>query len=134
MKPASLFERYRLGSLDLKNRIVMAPMTRARSLQPGNIPSALMAEYYRQRASAGLIITEATQISPQGQGILTDARHPFAGAGFRMAAHDGAVHQAGGVIFLSSGTLGECRTPVFTRRSARRPVSAGPGRAGVGGE
>jgi N-ethylmaleimide reductase len=46
----------------------MAPMTRARSLQPGNIPSALMAEYYRQRASAGLIITEATQISPQGQG------------------------------------------------------------------
>lgn len=68
MKPASLFERYRLGSLDLKNRIVMAPMTRARSLQPGNIPSALMAEYYRQRASAGLIITEATQISPQGQG------------------------------------------------------------------
>jgi N-ethylmaleimide reductase len=44
----------------------MAPMTRARALQPGNIPSALMAAYYQQRASAGLIITEATQISPQG--------------------------------------------------------------------
>ncbi len=62
MQRISLFERYRLGQQDLKNRIVMAPMTRARSLQPGNIPSALMAEYYRQRASAGLIITEATQI------------------------------------------------------------------------
>ncbi len=46
----------------------MAPMTRARALQPGNVPSALMAAYYQQRASAGLIITEATQISPQGQG------------------------------------------------------------------
>lgn len=66
MQRISLFERYRLGQQALKNRIVMAPMTRARSLQPGNIPSALMAEYYRQRASAGLIITEATQISPQG--------------------------------------------------------------------
>ena len=52
MQRTSLFERYRLGQQDLKNRIVMAPMTRARSLQPGNIPSALMAEYYRQRASA----------------------------------------------------------------------------------
>ncbi len=49
MQRTSLFERYRLGQQDLKNRIVMAPMTRARSLQPGNIPSALMAEYYRQR-------------------------------------------------------------------------------------
>ena len=55
MNQTSLFERYRLGDLNLKNRIVMAPMTRARALQPGNIPSTLMAEYYRQRASAGLI-------------------------------------------------------------------------------
>lgn len=99
MKPASLFERYRLGSLDLKNRIVMAPMTRARSLQPGNIPSALMAEYYRQRASAGLIITEATQISPQGQGYSwTPGIHsPEQVSGWQLTT--GAVHQAGGVIF-----------------------------------
>lgn len=68
MNSLSLFDRYRIGTLPLKNRIVMAPMTRARALQPGNIPSALMAEYYRQRASAGLIVTEATQISPEGQG------------------------------------------------------------------
>ena len=53
MNSLSLFDRYRIGTLPLKNRIVMAPMTRARALQPGNIPSALMAEYYRQRASAG---------------------------------------------------------------------------------
>lgn len=52
MNSLSLFDRYRIGTLPLKNRIVMAPMTRARALQPGNIPSALMAEYYRQRASA----------------------------------------------------------------------------------
>ncbi len=49
MNSLSLFDRYRIGTLPLKNRIVMAPMTRARALQPGNIPSALMAEYYRQR-------------------------------------------------------------------------------------
>ena len=99
MQRISLFERYRLGQQDLKNRIVMAPMTRARSLQPGNIPSALMAEYYRQRASAGLIITEATQISPQGQGYSwTPGIHsPEQVSGWQLTT--GAVHQAGGVIF-----------------------------------
>lgn len=115
MNRSSLFDRYRLGQQDLKNRIVMAPMTRARSLQPGNIPSSLMAEYYRQRASAGLIITEATQISPQGQGYSwTPGIHsPQQVSGWQLTT--GAVHQAGGVIFLSSGTSGECRTPVFIR-------------------
>ena len=99
MNQTSLFERYRLGDLNLKNRIVMAPMTRARALQPGNIPSTLMAEYYRQRASAGLIITEATQISPQGQGYSwTPGIHsPEQVAGWQLTT--GAVHQAGGVIF-----------------------------------
>ncbi len=99
MNRSSLFDRYRLGQQDLKNRIVMAPMTRARSLQPGNIPSSLMAEYYRQRASAGLIITEATQISPQGQGYSwTPGIHsPEQVSGWQLTT--GAVHQAGGVIF-----------------------------------
>ena len=68
MNRSSLFDRYRLGQQDLKNRIVMAPMTRARSLQPGNIPSSLMAEYYRQRSGAGLILTEATSVTPMGVG------------------------------------------------------------------
>ncbi|MEX1841409.1 alkene reductase [Enterobacter cloacae] len=99
MSNTSLFAGYKIGHLHLKNRIVMAPMTRARSLQPGNIPSALMAEYYRQRASAGLIITEATQISPQGQGYSwTPGIHSSEQvAGWQLTT--GAVHQAGGVIF-----------------------------------
>lgn len=59
---------YFLNRLELKNRYVMAPMTRSRSSQPGDIPNLLMSEYYKQRCSAGLIITEATQISLQGKG------------------------------------------------------------------
>lgn len=64
----SLFDTIELGAISLKNRIVMAPLTRMRSKQPGNIPYALNAEYYAQRASAGLIISEATQISKQAEG------------------------------------------------------------------
>ena len=99
MNTLSLFDRHRIGTLPLKNRIVMAPMTRARALQPGNIPSALMAEYYRQRASAGLIVTEATQISPEGQGYSwTPGLHSADQiAGWQLTTR--AVHQAGGVIF-----------------------------------
>ena len=62
-----LFTPYRLGRLTLPNRIVMPPMTRARA-GAGHVPAPMMADYYAQRASAGLIITEGTQISPQGQG------------------------------------------------------------------
>jgi N-ethylmaleimide reductase len=62
----SLFSSYRLGPLELPNRIVMAPMTRCRAL--GGVPNALMREYYTQRASAGLIITEGTSPSPNGLG------------------------------------------------------------------
>ena len=57
-----------LGAIELRNRIVMAPLTRLRAIEPGDIPTPLMAEYYTQRASAGLIITEAAQISPVGKG------------------------------------------------------------------
>lgn len=52
-----------MGAITAANRIFMAPLTRLRSIEPGDIPTPLMAEYYRQRASAGLIISEATQIS-----------------------------------------------------------------------
>lgn len=99
MKNRSLFEPWQLNDIHLKNRIVMAPMTRARTLQPGNIPTALMANYYQQRASAGLIITEATQISPQGQGYSwTPGMHTAEQiAGWRLTTD--AVHQSGGVIF-----------------------------------
>ena len=63
-----LFEPVRLGRYDLPHRMVMAPLTRSRARQPGNVPSALNACYYAQRASAALIVTEATQVSQQGQG------------------------------------------------------------------
>lgn len=88
-----------LGDLTLKNRIAMAPMTRARSGKE-RIPNSMMAEYYRQRASAGLLISEATTVSPQGNGwnespgIYTDAMVE----GWKGVVD--AVHQADGVIFL----------------------------------
>lgn len=63
-----LLQPLQIGPLTLPNRVFMAPLTRLRSLEPGDVPTALMAEYYRQRASAGLIITEATQISFQAKG------------------------------------------------------------------
>ncbi|ASI61114.1 alkene reductase [Raoultella ornithinolytica] len=99
MENRTLFDSYYLKALSLKNRIVMAPMTRARALQPGNVPSALMAAYYQQRASAGLIITEATQISPQGQGYSwTPGLHSAEQIeGWRLSTE--AVHRAGGIIF-----------------------------------
>lgn len=68
MKYQNLFKEYNLSGNHLKNRFLMAPMTRSRSSQPGDIPNALMAEYYAQRSTAGLIITEAVQISLQGMG------------------------------------------------------------------
>ncbi|UNY98286.1 alkene reductase [Zhouia spongiae] len=64
----TLFTPYTMGTIKLKNRFLMAPMTRSRSSQPGDVPNRLMAEYYGQRASAGIIITEATQVSLQGKG------------------------------------------------------------------
>jgi N-ethylmaleimide reductase len=63
-----LFQPYRLGPFNLKHRILMAPLTRSRARQPGNVPSSLTACYYAQRASAALIVSEATQVSMQGQG------------------------------------------------------------------
>lgn len=102
----SLFEPISLGSLTLKNRIVMAPMTRSRATQPGNIPNDLMAEYYAQRASAGLIITEGAPISPVARGysltpgIYTEAQI----AGWQKVTQ--AVHDRGGKIFIQLWHVG----------------------------
>ena len=68
MSSSSLFGPVRLGDLSLENRIFLPPLTRCRSTQPGDIPNALMAEYYAQRTQAGFLITEGTQIEPRGQG------------------------------------------------------------------
>ncbi len=100
-----LFSPYRLGCLDLPNRIVMAPLTRSRAGE-GGIPTPLMAEYYAERASAGLIITEASQISAEGQGyegtpgIYTEPQI----AGWELLTH--AVHTCGGRIFLQLWHVG----------------------------
>src|SRR6195952_3640027 len=98
MAAKKLLSSYQLGSIELKNRVVMAPMTRSRAI--GNVPNALMAEYYAQRAGAGLIITEGTSPSPNGLGY---ARIPGA---FSQEQVDGwkkvtnAVHDKGSKIFL----------------------------------
>ncbi len=95
-----------LGPLSLPNRMVMAPMTRARTSQPGNVPNALMASYYAQRASAGLIVTEATQVSPQGQGYsFTPGIHSEAQVQGWRGVTD-AVHRAGGRIVLQLWHVG----------------------------
>ena len=102
--------RSQLGPLALPNRVVMAPMTRNRA-GAGNVPTALAAEYYAQRASAGLIVTEATQVSPQGvgypgtPGIHTDAQVE----GWRRVTD--AVHAAGGRIFLQLWHVGRISHP-----------------------
>jgi len=94
----NLFEPLRVGPLTLPNRLVMAPLTRCRAKQPGNIPWELNATYYAQRASAGLIVSEATQVCPEGQGYLwTPGMHtPEQQAGWRIVTD--AVHAAGGRI------------------------------------
>ncbi len=107
------FEPLKLGSIELPNRVVMSPMTRSRSSQPGDVPNKLMAEYYAQRASAGLIITEATQISRQGQGYsFTPGIYSAAQIeGWRKVTS--AVHRASGRIFLQLWHVGRMSHPVF---------------------
>ena len=106
-----LFEPYELGALTLPHRIVMAPLTRSRARQPGNIPTTLNACYYAQRASAALIISEATQVSMQGQGYAwTPGIHTREQVdGWRLVTD--AVHEAGGRIFLQLWHVGRISHP-----------------------
>ena len=108
----NLFSPYRLGGLALKNRLVLSPMTRNRALE-GNVPNPIAATYYAQRASAGLLITEATQVSPQGMGyIRTPGMHsPAQVAGWKTITD--AVHQAGGKIFAQLWHVGRVSHPDF---------------------
>jgi N-ethylmaleimide reductase len=103
---AHLFEPLTLGDITLQNRIIMAPLTRMRSRQPGNIPYALNAEYYAQRATAGLIISEATQVSQQGQGYpATPGIHsPEQVEGWKLVTD--SVHRKGGKILLQLWHVG----------------------------
>lgn len=120
MEHRSLFEPVSLGSIVLKNRIVMPPLTRQRAAQPDDIPTALMATYYQQRASAGLIISEGTQIEPRGQGYAwTPGIYSQAQLhGWRTVTD--AVHAEGGVIFAQLWHVGR------VSHTALQPDNAAP--------
>lgn len=106
MKHAALFTPIDMGRITLKNRIVLPPLTRQRSAQPGDIATDLMATYYRQRASAGFMVSEGTQIEPRGQG------YAWTPGIYSQAQIDGwrkvteAVHAEGGVIFAQLWHVG----------------------------
>jgi len=106
-----LLQPYKLGALNLPHRIVMAPLTRSRAGQPGNVPTPLNACYYEQRAPAALIISEATQVSLQGQGYAwTPGIHSREQVqGWRLVTE--AVHEAGGRIFLQLWHVGRISHP-----------------------
>lgn len=108
-----LFEPMRMGRLTLPHRVAMAPLTRSRARQPGNVPTPLNAAYYVQRSSAALIISEATQISMQGQGYAwTPGIHSREQIeGWRLVTH--AVHAAGGRIFLQLWHVGRISHPIL---------------------
>ncbi|KVM70763.1 alkene reductase [Burkholderia gladioli] len=108
----TLFDPLVVGDLTLPNRIVMAPLTRARSGDE-RVPNALMARYYAERASAGLILTEATSVTPQGvgyaktPGIWSDEQVE----GWKLVTQ--AVHEAGGKIFMQLWHVGRISDPIF---------------------
>jgi 2,4-dienoyl-CoA reductase-like NADH-dependent reductase (Old Yellow Enzyme family) len=109
---SQLFESVRLGELELSNRIVMAPLTRCRATG-GRVPNDLMREYYVQRASAGLILTEATSVTPMGVGYPNTpgiwSREQV--AGWKKITE--AVHEAGGRIMLQLWHVGRISHPVY---------------------
>lgn len=117
----ALFQPVTLGAIECPNRVLMAPLTRGRS-DPGSIPNAMMAEYYRQRAGAGLIISEATGISVEGlgwpaaPGIWSEAQTE----GWKLTTE--AVHKAGGRIILQLWHMGRLVHPDFL--GGNPPVSA----------
>lgn len=108
-----LFQPFELGGQLLPNRILMSPLTRARATQPGDTPNEMNARYYAQRASVGLIISEASQISPQGKGYaFTPGIHSREQVeGWRKVTS--AVHDAGGRIHLQLWHVGRISHPAL---------------------
>jgi N-ethylmaleimide reductase len=122
MTARTLFDSYQLGPLRLKNRIVMAPLTRSRAGE-GDVPGELNAEYYEQRAGAGLIISEATQVSRQGQGYLWTPGI-YSGqqvAGWKTVVN--AVHGHGGLMFLQMWHVGRI-SHVTLQPGGNSPISS----------
>jgi N-ethylmaleimide reductase len=123
----TLFDSIRFGDIAAANRIVMAPLTRDRA-GPGQTPTPLMATYYGQRASAGMIVAEATQISPEGQGYLDTPGiySPGQVAGWRRVTD--AVHAKGGKIVLQLWHVGRI-SHVSLQPNGQAPVSSTARRA-----
>ena len=102
-----------IGDLKLPNRVIMAPLTRNRATMPGRVPNRLMRDYYAQRATAGLIISEATSVEPAGvgypqtPGIWSDEQV----AGWRQVTE--GVHEAGGQILCQIWHVGRISDPVY---------------------
>ena len=137
-----LFTAVRMGSLELRNRIVMAPITRMRANNPGRTPTALHAEYYAQRASAGLIVGECTEISPDAYGwadtpglwsreqvrewrIVTEAVHRKGGLMYAQLWHTGAMSHPdffGGQLPMSASDVNPGQESVTP--SGRKPTVA----------
>ncbi len=118
----SLFDPISMGALRLPNRIIMSPLTRSRAAEDTRVPVPLMAEYYAQRATTGLIISEATIVDPMGAGyaatpgIYSDEQIE----GWQLVTK--AVHEAGGRIFLQLWHVGRISDPSFL--NGKPPVSA----------
>lgn len=108
----SLFDPIQVGDLHLPNRIIMAPLTRCRA-EAGRVPGALMAEYYVQRASAGLIISEATAVTPQGVGYPDTPGIWSAEQVQGWKNITSAVHAAGGRIVLQLWHVGRISDPHY---------------------
>jgi 2,4-dienoyl-CoA reductase-like NADH-dependent reductase (Old Yellow Enzyme family) len=137
----TLFDAYDLSGRPLRNRVVMAPMTRARA--PGHLPNEETARYYAQRASAGLIVTEGTPISPEGNGFVdcpglwsdaqvsawrqvTDAVHDLGGTIFTQIWHVGRMShvslQPGGAAPVSSTSTQAANSSAFGYDESGRPA------------
>lgn len=116
-----LFTKLKVGALELSNRIIMAPLTRCRAVGGKRVPNQLMAEYYTQRASAGLIISEATSISPMGvgypdtPGIWSEDQVK----GWKIITQ--SVHNAGGKILLQLWHVGRISDPFYL--NGRLPIA-----------
>jgi N-ethylmaleimide reductase len=123
----TLYSPFNLGPITLANRMVMAPLTRNRA-EPGNVPGPMTIEYYAQRASVGLIIAEATQVSAQAQGyIATPGLHtPEQIAGWKKVTDE--VHARGGKIFVQLWHTGRMSHTAF-QPGEKAPVAPSAVRA-----
>jgi N-ethylmaleimide reductase len=113
MSQSPLFTPFQIGAITAPNRLALAPMTRSRAKNPGNVPTDSVVKYYVQRASAGLLITEGSQVSKQGVGYIdTPGIHSAEQvAGWKKVTD--AVHAAGGRIFIQLWHVGAISHPFF---------------------